>query len=127
MVAKAVHSGFKQHLGNEATFWADIGTKVNRSKWHLGTSAAVHRVEIMNKALHSLECLMLGIIKRCLDDALWHLGFFEFLFVAKSDVVFNFNFKIFTSKLFVFLEVFFEGFAESFVDGWRHRSHAQRA
>ena len=91
VVAKTVHGCFEEHLGNETTFWACISTEVDGSEWNLSTGTAVHGVEVVNKAFHCLECLMLGVFVRVFNNDIWHFGFFELFVVAKSDIVFNFN------------------------------------
>ena len=75
MMAETVHGCFEKHLRYEATFWSRIGTEVNRSEWNLGTGTAVHSVEVVDEAFHSLEGLMLGVFLGSLDDTFWDLGF----------------------------------------------------
>ena len=106
-MTKAVHGSLEKHLGNEAAFWAGIGTKVNRSKWNLGARTAVHGVEVVYETFHSLKSLMLGILVGFFDNFFWNFGFLEFLVVTQSNIVADGDAELFTGEVFVFLEVFF--------------------
>ena len=119
-MAEAVHGCLKEHLGCQATSWRSIGAEINARERNLGAGATVHSIKIMNEAFHGLKCLMLSIFRSGLNNDVWQFGFFEPLLVAISNIVFNFDIKLFAGKFFVFSEVFFEGFAESFIDARSH-------
>ena len=107
MVAEAVHGRLEQHLGNQASFWRRVGAEVNARERHLGAGAAVHGVQVMNKAFHGLKRLMFGVCFGSFNHAGRNLALFELFVVAVGDIVGYFKIEFFASKLFVFFDVFF--------------------
>ena len=117
MMAKTVHSSFEKHLGDEAARFGRIGTEVDARKWNLGTSTAVHSVEVMDEAFHGLERLMLRVFFSFFKNGCRHfLG--EFLVVAIANIVSNGEFNLVTSEFFVLFNIALQALAEGLVDAW---------